>query len=152
MTDTLDRHQARSLGSDVVTGAIAGLIGGLPFGGLMAMMAMLPMVGALVASESAIVGFGIHMVISAVIGGIYGGAISVLRLRPAYAVLPGVGIGLAYGSVWWVLGPLLIMPSMMGMGPQFGAALTQMNVMSLMGHLIYGAVTGAAFAILAGRR
>ncbi len=28
----------------------------------------------------------------------------------------GVGVGLAYGGAWWFLGPLTLMPLLMGMG------------------------------------
>lgn len=35
---------------------------------------------------------------------------------------------------------------MMGMGLQFGAALSGPMLMSLMGHLIFGLVTGVVFA------
>lgn len=147
-----DRAEPRSPVTDVGYGAVAGLGGGLAFGALMAMMNMLPMIGMLAGSESALVGFGIHMLISAVIGATYGGLVSLLNLAPAYALPPGVGVGAAYGLVWWILGPLLLMPIMMGMGPQFGSALDQMNLMSLVGHLIYGALLGGAFAMIAGRR
>ncbi len=56
------------------------------------------------------------------------------------------GWGLLYGVIWWVLGPLMIMPTMMGMGLQFGAALSGPMLLSLVGHLVYGAVTGLVFA------
>ncbi|OUC06917.1 membrane protein, partial [Litorilinea aerophila] len=46
----------------------------------------------------------------------------------------------------WVLGPLLIMPIMMGMSPQFGNAFTSSNMMSLVGHLIYGGIAGLVYA------
>lgn len=153
MADTYS-HKAmqRPLAADIAIGAAAGLIGGLAFGVLMAMMAMLPMIGMLVGAESAFVGFLVHMVISAVIGAIYGAVVNVLHVEAAFATWTGLGIGLVYGFVWWILGPLVIMPTMMGMGPQFAAALNQMNLMSLMGHLIYGALTGIAFALIASRR
>lgn len=143
-----DRNPAR----DIVVGVGAGLVGGLVFGALMAMMGMLPMIGMLVGREDATVGFALHMPISALIGAIYGafaGGIPAAR-RPVSGLL----IGLLYGAVWWVLGPLLMMPTMMGMGPQFGAAFTQMNLMSLVGHLMYGAILGGTFALLsrAGRQ
>lgn len=147
-----DRPEPRSLARDVGFGALAGLIGGLAFGALMAMMNMLPMIGMLAGSESAVVGFGIHMLISAVIGATYGGLISLTGLTTAHALGPGMAIGLAYGFVWWILGPLVLMPTMMGMGPQFGAAMTQMNLMSLGGHLIYGALLGGVFAAITSRR
>jgi len=145
------RPEPRQLVRDAGSGALAGLVGGLAFGALMAMMNMLPMVGMLAGSESALVGFAIHMVISAVIGAIYGGLVSLVGLTSAHAVLPGIGIGVAYGFVWWILGPLVLMPIMLGMGPQFASALTQMNLMSLMGHLMYGALLGGAFAMISGR-
>jgi len=80
MTDTVHRGSAetRPLIMDIGTGVVAGLAGGLVFGALMAVMAMLPTIGMLVGSESAVAGFGVHMVISAVIGAIYGGAVHVL--------------------------------------------------------------------------
>ncbi|MCW2135443.1 MerR family transcriptional regulator [Arthrobacter sp. VKM Ac-2550] len=46
-------------------------------------------------------------------------------------------IGLAYGALWWVLGPLVIMPLMLGM-PLF--TMDAMAMLSLMGHLVYGLV------------
>jgi len=46
---------------------------------------------------------------------------------------------MAYGAIWWVLGPLVIMPLMLGM-PVF--AVDRTSVFSLMGHLIYGAILG----------
>jgi hypothetical protein len=50
-----------------------------------------------------------------------------------------------YGLVWWVLGPMILMPTMMGMGLQFAAAFTGPMLMSLMGHFLYGALTGLGF-------
>ncbi|MCG8351917.1 MAG: hypothetical protein MI924_29475, partial [Chloroflexales bacterium] len=58
-------------------------------------------------------------------------------------LVAGTGSGALYGLVWWILGPLLIMPAMMGM-PLF--MFNQMTMMSLVGHLIFGAVTGLAYA------
>jgi len=60
--------------------------------------------------------------------------------------------GGAYGIVWWVLGPLVIMPLMMGMGLQFANALSGPMLMSLMGHLVYGVVAGLGFAWIIQRR
>jgi hypothetical protein len=57
-------------------------------------------------------------------------------------------LGLHWGAIWWILGPLLIMPAMMGM-PLF--TIDGMSPMSLLGHLIYGAVAGAAYAWYAAR-
>lgn len=137
----------RSWTVDAVAGAGAGVVGGIAFGALMAMAGMLPMIGMLVGREDALVGLGIHLLISATIGVIYGlllGGVAAARRAATGALL-----GAAYGFVWWILGPLVIMPTMMGMGPQFGAAFSGMNVMSLMGHVIYGVILGVAFPFIA---
>jgi hypothetical protein len=122
-------------------GAVAGLAGGLVFGILMAMMGMLPMIASLVGSQSAVVGFLVHMAISAFIGITFG----LLFGERSHTYQAGLGWGLLYGLVWWVLGPLVIMPLMLGMGLQFGAAFSGPMLQSLMGHLLYGGVTGLAF-------
>lgn len=56
------------LGRRAAAGAAGGIAGGLVFGMLMAFMGMLPMVASMVGSDSAAVGFGVHMVISVLIG------------------------------------------------------------------------------------
>jgi uncharacterized membrane protein YagU involved in acid resistance len=114
---------------------------------MMGLMGMLPMVGMLVRSENAGVGFVVHMVISAIIGAGFG---LVFGTR-ALDFKSGALWGAVYGVIWWILGPLLIMPSMMGMGPQFGMALSMPMLMSLVGHLIYGVVTGLVYPVVARR-
>ncbi len=127
----------------VLAGVVGGVAGGLVFGMLMAMMGMLPMIAGLVGSQSPVVGFVVHLVISAVIGAIYGLAVGNQPAAQQYgSALP---VGLGYGVIWWILGPLVIMPVLMGMGPQFGMALSPMMLMSLMGHLLYGVITGAVY-------
>jgi hypothetical protein len=125
----------------VQAGTVAGLAGGVVFGIMMVMMGMLPMIASLVGSQNGGIGFVVHLVISAVIGVGFG------LVLGARAVTAGQGLlwGAIYGFVWWILGPLLIMPSMLGMGPQLGMALSMPMLMSLLGHLIYGGVTGLAY-------
>lgn len=121
------------LGRRAAAGVTGGVAGGLVFGLLMAMMGMLPMVAMLVGSDSAVVGFAVHLVISVLIG--LGLTVPFAGLLTSYG--RSALIGLAYGAVWWVLGPLVIMPTMLGM-PMFMIDTTAM--WSLMGHLVYGAV------------
>jgi uncharacterized membrane protein YagU involved in acid resistance len=135
---------------DLAAGAAGGIAGGVVFGALMAMMGMLPMVGMLVGREDAVVGFGVHMVISLGIG--LGYAVVLGGLRASRQLSTGWLTGGAYGFVWWILGPLLLMPTMLGMGPMFAEAFSEMNLMSLMGHLAYGVVLGLVFAFAVGRR
>jgi hypothetical protein len=63
----------------------------------------------------------------------------------------GIGWGAAYGVLWWVLGGLILMPRFLGM-PAF--APLEMPMMrpvafaSLLGHVIFGVILGAAFVAL----
>lgn len=135
--------QNPSLVKSIGAGAIAGLGGGAVFGMMMAMMGMLPMVAMLVGSQDPMSGFVVHMAISAFIGAVYGLAAA----RLPQTALTGVVAGAVNGVVWWVLGALVAMPLMLGMssmvfqigGPQW---------MSLMGHVIYGVITGLLFVPL----
>jgi len=137
---------SRSLVSSIVAGAIAGLGGGVVFGMMMAMMGMLPMVAMLVRSESAVVGFLVHMVISAGIGAFY----SLVASRLPKTVGVGIVAGAVNGMVWWVLGALILMPLMLGMG-EMVLKIGQTQWLSLMGHVIYGIVTGLLFIPLSKR-
>jgi uncharacterized membrane protein YagU involved in acid resistance len=121
-------------------GAIAGLGGGVVFGMLMGMMGMLPMVGMLVGQDSAVAGFVVHMLISAFIGATYG----LVAGRLITGWIPAVVSGMVNGVVWWVLGALVLMPIGLGMS-QMVLAIGATQWMSLMGHLIYGVVTGLLF-------
>ena len=131
----------------VLAGVVGGVAGGAVFGMLMAVMGMLPMIAMMVGSDVAAGGVGIHMKISIVIGlgltVLFGNLLLTGYLR-------GLIVGMVYGAVWWVLGPLVIMPMMMGM-PLFTVDSTAL--FSLMGHVIYGGILGVvAVAVLARRR
>ncbi len=116
----------------------------------MAMMGMLPMIGKMAGHPSAVTGFLVHMVISAVIGASF----AILFDRLVQGASGGLGYGLFYGVIWWLLGPLTLMPLMMGMGlgVNWNAAAASQMLPSLIGHLIYGAILGVSYAWLQSRR
>jgi hypothetical protein len=124
-------------------GIYGGLAGGLFFGALMGMMGMLPMIGQMVGVPSAAAGFAVHMLISAAIGA----AFALLLGRAASALKGAIGAGVAYGAGWWLLGPLTLMPVLMGMrlGANWNAHAVAQNVPSLMGHVLFGAVLGLTY-------
>lgn len=137
-TSTLSaqRSDARALR----TGALAGIIGGIPFGILMGVMGMMPMIGMLVRAESAFVGVLVHAAISAITGAIYG--FFAVRLSQTWGVAAVAGI--VYGIIWWVLGALVLMPAILGMFENI-FVIGQMQWMSLIGHIIFGVVLGLSF-------
>ncbi len=130
-------------------GIYGGLAGGAVFGAMMGLMGMLPMIGKMAGHPSAGFGFIVHMGISAFIGAVFG----VLFDGSIRNVAGGLSRGLAYGGAWWLLGPLTFMPLFMGMGlgVNWNAAAAAQMLPSFIGHLIYGAILGASYALLRGR-
>jgi hypothetical protein len=137
-TSTLStqRPEARALW----TGALAGVIGGIPFGIMMGMMGMMPMIGMLVRVESAFVGVLVHAAISAITGAIYG----FFAVRFPQTWRAAVFAGFVYGVIWWVLGALTLMPALLGMFENI-FVIGQMQWMSLLGHIIFGEVLALSF-------
>ena len=127
-------------------GAYGGFAGGLIFGAMMGFMGMLPMIGSMIGQPTAAAGFVVHMLNSVIIGAgfaiVLGRFVSGIRAR--------VGVGLAYGGAWWILGPLTLMPLFMGMGlgVNWNAAAATAMLPSLVGHLMYGSVLGLTYAWL----
>jgi hypothetical protein len=78
------------------------------------------------------------MVISAVIGAIYGLVAGRFAVNTTTALIGGI----INGVVWWVLGALVLMPLMLGMS-QMVFVIGQAQWMSLLGHIIYGLVTSS---------
>lgn len=143
--------------SNVTAGMIAGLVAGFGFGLLMTLMQaptpeggsmpMMAMVAQVVGSASLAVGWLYHLFNSAVIGALFGW---ILGSR-----IGGYGSatawGAAYGVMWWVLGGLILMPVFLGMSAFAPLLMPMMRPVawgSLMGHLLYGVVLGAAFVPL----
>lgn len=122
------------------TGALAGIIGGIPFGIMMGMMGMMPMIGMLVRVENVFVGVLVHAAISAITGAIYG--FFAVRLPQTWGVAAIAGI--VYGIIWWVLGALILMPALLGMFQNI-FMIGQMQWMSLLGHIIFGEVLALSF-------
>ena len=105
------------------------------------------MIGMMVGVPSAVVGFLVHLVISTLIGISF----AVLFDRFLGSVSSGLASGLVYGGAWWFLGPLTLMPLMMGMGLNWNAAAASQMLPSLVGHLLYGAILGTSYAWLKSR-
>lgn len=142
-TTSVEQGGASSASRLAIHGIIAGLAGGLVFGMMMAMMGMLPMVGMLVGQDSTVVGFIVHMAISAFIGAVYGLVISRFANTATVAAVGGIGNGI----VWWVLGALVMMPLLLGMG-EMVFVIGETQWWSLAGHIIYGLITAFVFLVL----
>jgi uncharacterized membrane protein YagU involved in acid resistance len=49
---------------------------------------------------------------------------------------------------WWAAGGLVLMPVLLGRGPQLHAAWLPANLMSLFGHLVYGIALAVTVFVL----
>lgn len=133
---TAEQKTTRSIGQLALHCATAGLGGGGVFGILMALMSMLPMVGMLVGQDSALVGFFVHLAISAFIGAVYG-----LVIDRFAATTPVALVGcVVYGIVWWVLGALIMMPLFLRMTDMV-FVVGSMQWTSLLADILFGLVT-----------
>jgi hypothetical protein len=64
----------------------------------------------------------------------------------------GVPWGWLFGLIWWYLGPMTLLPLFLTGECDWSASAASALLPSLLGHLIYGAVTAAVFLLLERRR
>lgn len=124
-----------------MTGALGGLMGGVIFGIMMAMLNMIGMISALVGSTSSAIGWILHLSISMFIGVVF----SFLFQDKLHSTGRGLSIGVGYGVFWWILGALILMPIKLNM-PLFHFSTATWQ--SLMGHMVFGAVLGASVVLV----
>ena len=128
----------------LVYGAMASLVGGLLFTLVLLVIGFLPKVANIVGGSSLILGFIVNMIISALIGMSYG----LLFRYEAPDFGSGVAWGLVYGLIWWFIGPLTLLPILLGGTFNWTTETAGALLPSLIGHLIYGAATAVAFLVL----
>lgn len=136
----------------VGAGMAGGLVGGLVFGFMMAADDMLPMVAMLVGGESEALGWVVHLAIALFAGAVFGVVAGML----ARSWWMATGLGVVYGAVWWLLGPMIIMPLWLEVVGNEGMAemvfqWTDTTRNSLWGHLVFGGLLGLVFGLLGSR-
>ncbi|MBI3659588.1 hypothetical protein HY230_03855 [Candidatus Acetothermia bacterium] len=125
-------------------GALAGIVGGLIFTLVMIQVGFLPTVASLIGAQSAFTGFIVHLVISILIGASYG----ILFRKQSQDLGSALGWGVSYGFFWWILGPLTLLPILLGATPEWTVEIATKYLASLIGHLSYGAALGIIFYIM----
>lgn len=124
-------------------GLLGGLAGGLLFGVLMQSMGIMPLVAQLAGGDSALEGWMVHAVVSVIAGAVF----PCFFKSVAISYPTALWSGFAYGLLWWVLGPLTIMPIWLGAGPQYSMAFTPLLLTSLVGHLLFGMTLGLVYRL-----
>jgi hypothetical protein len=122
-------------------GALASVLGGLLFSIIMVATGVLPQVAALIRGSSPLAGFAVHLVISVLIGMSYG----LLFEHESPDAGSSLAWGMLYGLAWWFLGPLTLMPILLGHAVTWTMQAGDLLLPSLLGHVIYGAATGLVF-------
>ena len=132
-------HLLRSLG----WGATAGFVGGLASLPIMMATGVLPKIAG---ASASLVGFRpilIHLAVSAVIGMSYG----LLFRNETSSSGSSIGWGWLFGLIWWYLGPLTLLPLLLTGVCDWSTDAVSALLPSLLGHLIYGAVTALVFSL-----
>lgn len=139
---------------------VGGIVGGIVMAMPMLMMSfptnpptsnMIEMISLAMGSPSLLIGFVMHMMFSLVYGIIFGVIIYLLVNQfnqNVPSLLYFVIIGAVFSLILWVIGPVIVMPMMMG--NKFGHNLDQVMLWgaTMMGHLIYGIVLGVVVGYL----
>ena len=137
--------RSEALWSWVLSGAIAGLAGGLVFGAAMVELGVLDSIASVVgADDSTLLGVIVHMSIAAIVGAGFGALVWHQRLGPGETVFWGA----SYGALWWFAGPLTLRPLIVGEGITWDLPSTQAGFPPLLGHLLYGVSTGLALLLV----
>jgi len=125
----------------------AGLIGGAVFAVVWSRNSGLNRVAELVGGDAYALGLIVHLVISQLIGVSY----ALLFRRRSFDTASGIGWGVSYGFLWWVLGALTLLPALLGGPLRWNAVAMGATFPSLVGHLAYGAALGAVYQWLENR-
>ena len=135
-------------------GAIGGFLAGVVMG-VMLTMQMTPVIEmaipAMYGTSGLAAGWVAHLLHSTVLGIVFAFLLNTAGWRDrASEYLGGIGLGVGYGVVLWVVLAAIVMPIWLSaVGFPGAPGLPNFNPTSLVGHVVYGAVLGAVFAALA---
>jgi hypothetical protein len=129
----------------IIIGGLGGLIGSWVFAQGIERAEFFPLVAGIMGSTSMVMGQFLHYVIGIIIGISFG----VLFHRDIQGTGSGLIWGLNYGLVWWIIGPLTLLPILLGgsMRPDWSLMTAQHSFSPSVAHMIYGALVGLFFAL-----
>ncbi len=125
-------------------GAIAGLIGGIVASPILLATGVLPRLASAATDPSTFKILFAHVVVSVVLGMLYG----ILFRNESSSIGMGIAWGWLFGLIWWYAGPITIEPLILTGQCDWSTDAVSSLLPSLMGHLIFGAVTALVFMIL----
>ena len=127
----------------LLPGAAAGLAGGLLLALATTQLGQIVTVGSVLPAESPLANLFLTIIAALLMGAGFG----LLVWRQRHGAGETLFWGLTYGLLWWVIGPLTLVPLARGHGLGWDLASAQNNIPSLIGHLLLGAAIGLALAL-----
>jgi len=127
-----------------VLGALAGIAGGMVFGASMIELGSLESIAALVRADTSGAGAVVHVAVSALVGAAFGLLVFYQRTTAADTLLWGI----TYGAFFWFVGPLTLLPLILRDSVSWDIGTAHKYFGSLVGHIVWGAVTGLTLAAL----
>lgn len=160
-SETADTAVAESTseqyGVDWAAGLVGGVVGTVAFGIMLTVMmpdvieVAIPSMYGLAPPRSGVAGWLVHLGHGAMLGVVFAGLVSVAGLQGESAGRQ-VAAGVLYGALVWVVLAAVVMPIWLsGAGSPANPPLPNFNVMSLVGHLVYGLLLGVVYTAVAGR-
>jgi uncharacterized membrane protein YagU involved in acid resistance len=130
----------------IIIGGLGGLIGSWVFAQGIERAEFFPLVAGIMGSNSMAVAHFLHYLIGIIIGISFG----VLFHRDIRGAGSGLIWGLNYGLVWWIIGPLTLLPLLLGgsMRPDWSLTAAQHRFSPLVAHMIYGPLVGLVFSLV----
>ena len=125
-------------------GALAGFAGGVVSSPIMLKTGVLTKVAGVDTSFTNWHGLVLHLLVSALIGMSFG----LLFRNESSNLGAGMAWGWLFGLIWWYLGPMTLVPLMLTGVCDWSTDAASALLPSLIGHLIFGAVTAYVFLLL----
>ena len=128
----------------LVVGGVGGLLGAWVFLWGIETAGFFPVVAGMVGMRSPAAGGLLHVLIGLVIAMTF----ALLFHRNALGAGTALIWGMGYGVLWWILGPLTLLPLFTHSPIQWTVEAARANYSSLVAHLLYGAVVGLVYALV----
>ena len=124
-------------------GGLGGVIAAWIFEAWMSQGGFYPLLGGLVENQAGARGVGLHFLVAVAIGASFG----LLFQRDIFGYGSSLGWGMAYGILWWFLGPMTLIPLAFGLPLDWSSDHASDLFGSLVGYILYGVIVGIAYAM-----
>jgi hypothetical protein len=131
-------------GRAIFVGGFSGLLGGLIFGRWMSAGDFFPLLAGLGVIHSHGTTVLLHFGVAVLMGSVFG----LLFQLDVRGYGSSMGWGLGYAIFWWFLGPLTLLPLIVGARPDWSADQGTVLFGSLVGHILYGLILGVTYATI----